>query len=566
YIPPARTFPTSRLVDSESSSSSPDQGPSKRARGRGQLTSKEPRLDAGDFEAQQERWHSKEEPDVDPPTLRFEPKHPPGPRIDTRVSWSPLSLFKLFFSGNVLHTIINNTNANAARRLAQGALYKWSPLSVDTFYIFLSIILFSGLVHVPSRADFWRTKWPYNFPFPKSTMSRDRFEAIFWSLHLSDINEDEENERKRGTPQFDRLFKIKPLYGEIVNACNSLFQPHQDISIDERMVASKARRGFRQYMKDKPTKFGYKLFVLVDSQTGYTFNFFIYQGKDQTSVKQRGQKQDGLSITSVMDLMKFELLGKGYHLYVDNFYTSPLLFNKLADNHTAACGTIRVNQEGFPQTTINDLQKKPERGDMRWIRKGNLLFVRWMDTKIVNVCSTFHKAYSGATVLRRVKGADGHWHRAAVDIPDACKDYNINTGGVDLSDALIQYYSVRGKTMRWYKTFFYHFIDITVVNSYILYKAVASVQNQTSMSQKQFREVLMREMVEHANAVVAEAAPRPSLTNTCMPVFRGRTGTQDRRKCVKDMKTPIYCSKCNVSLCLVPERNCFLDDQWHLSS
>ncbi|XP_061079005.1 piggyBac transposable element-derived protein 4-like [Conger conger] len=570
YVPPPRISPRRRLERSPSASSSSSSDGS----GGGQA-SKRPRLAAGDFEAQQERWHSKEEPDVEPPTLKFEPKHPPGPRIDTTVNWSPLSLFKLFFSSSVQHTIINNTNGNAARRLAQGARYKWSPLSVDKFYIFLSIILFSGLARTHSRADYWRREWPYNFSFPKSTMSRDRFEAIFWSLHLSDVTEDEENEKKRGTPQFDKLFKIKPLYGEIVNTCNSLFQPNKDISVDERMVASKARIGFRQYMKDKPTKCGYKLFVLADSKTGYTCNFFVYQGKDESKVKQRGPKEDGLSlsVTSVMDLMRFDLLGKGYHLYVDNFYTSPVLFNKLAQNHIAACGTIRANREGFPRTTTNDFPKNPERGDMRWIRKGNLLFVRWVDTKIVNVCSSFHKAYSGATTLRKLKGADGQWQRGVVHVPDACKDYNMHMGGVDLSDALINYYSVHGKTMRWYKTFFYHFIDIAVVNSYILHKAVASTRNQTPLSHKRFREVLMREMVEQAKAIVAEAAPRPSLTNTCMPVYRGKTGTQDRRKCVvcatkakqmpgskaKEMKTPIYCSKCNVSLCLVPERNCFLE-------
>uniref|UniRef100_A0A671VFS0 PiggyBac transposable element-derived protein domain-containing protein n=2 Tax=Sparus aurata TaxID=8175 RepID=A0A671VFS0_SPAAU len=582
FAPPPRSSSRRRFASSSPGSSSPEK-PTKRGRGRGcgpgrrGQASKRPKLAARDFEPQQGRWRTKEEPDVEPPTPQFEPKHQPGPRIDTNVKWSPLSLFKLFFSSSSLHSIINNTNANAVRRLAQGSKYKWFPLSVDSFYIFLSIILFFGLVHVHSRADFWRREWPYQFVFPKSSMSRDRFEAIFWSLHLSDVTEDEENERKRGTPQFDRLFKIKPLYGEIVNACNSLFQPYQNITVDERMVASKARIGFRQYMKDKPTKFGYKLFVLADSKTGYTSNFFVYQGKDKSKVKLRGQKDDGLSVTSVMDLMRFDLLGKGYHLYVDNFYSSPLLFNKLLKNHTAACGTIRTNREGFPRTTINDLPKKPERGDMRWIREGNLLFARWMDTKVVNLCSTFHKAYSGATVLRRVKRPDGNWHRAPVDVPDACRDYNINMGGVDLSDALIHYYSVHGKTMRWYKTFFYHFIDIAVVNSYILHKAVSSSHNQAPMSHKQFREDLMREMVEQAKALVAEATPRPSLTNTCMPVFRGSTGTQDRRKCVvcaakekvkakqmpgykiRDMKTPLYCSRCNVSLCLVPDRNCFLE-------
>ena len=128
---------------------------------------------------------------------------------------------------------------------------------------------------------------------------------------------------------------------------------------------SKAHIGFRQFMKDKPTKFSYKLFILADSQTGYTFNFFVYQGKDESKVKQRGQKEEGLSVTSVMDLMKFDLLGKGYHLYVDNLYTSPLLFKKFLKNHTAACGTIRTSREGFPRTTNNNLPKKPERGDVR---------------------------------------------------------------------------------------------------------------------------------------------------------------------------------------------------------
>lgn len=95
-----------------------------------------------------------------------------------------------------------------------------------------------------------------------------------------------------------------------------------------------------------------------------------------------------------MDLMRFELLGKGCHLYVDNVYTSPLLFNKFAQNHTAASGTIRINRERFPRSPTDDIPKKPERGEMRCIRKGNLLFVQRMDTEIVNVCSSLHKAYS----------------------------------------------------------------------------------------------------------------------------------------------------------------------------
>ncbi|CAJ1061383.1 piggyBac transposable element-derived protein 4-like [Xyrichtys novacula] len=133
YVPPRHQ----RKVSSSSSSepSSPDPGLSKRAcgRGRGGQASKRPRLASVDLEAQQERWRTKEEPDVEPPATVFQPKHPPGPRIDTTAQWSPLSLFRLFFSSSTINTIISNTNTNSACRLAQGAKYTWSQVTHSIF-------------------------------------------------------------------------------------------------------------------------------------------------------------------------------------------------------------------------------------------------------------------------------------------------------------------------------------------------------------------------------------------------------------------------------------------------
>lgn len=63
------------------------------------------------------------------------------------------------------------------------------------------------------------------------------------------------------------------------------------------------------------------------------------------------------------------------------------------------------------------------------------------------------------------------------------KDCNKFMGGVDLSDALIQYYSVRGKTMKRYKIFLYHFIDSSAVNSYIIFKMLAIARGEITTSQ-----------------------------------------------------------------------------------
>lgn len=104
-------------------------------------------------------------------------------------------------------------------------------------------------------------------------------------------------------------------------------------------------------MKDKPTKWGYKVFVLADAQTAYTFNFFVYQGKTESTTAH------GLTFSSVWDLLPFQTLGGGYTLYVDNYYTSPALFEELSKKNIRCCGTIRTNRVGYPKTEVNNLPK-----------------------------------------------------------------------------------------------------------------------------------------------------------------------------------------------------------------
>ena len=78
-----------------------------------------------------------------------------------------------------------------------------------------------------------------------------------------------------------------------------------------------------QYMKVKPNKWGFKLFVLADSSNGYNVDFSVYTGKNNFPTGQY------LSYVCVMSLIDRRYLGSGYHVYMDNFYTSPKLFKDL---------------------------------------------------------------------------------------------------------------------------------------------------------------------------------------------------------------------------------------------
>jgi hypothetical protein len=54
--------------------------------------------------------------------------------------------------------------------------------------------------------------------------------------------------------------------------------PDKELCLDEGMVLFKGRLAFEQYMPFKPTKWGLKVWVLTDAETGYILNFEIYCG------------------------------------------------------------------------------------------------------------------------------------------------------------------------------------------------------------------------------------------------------------------------------------------------
>ncbi|KAM3872246.1 piggyBac transposable element-derived protein 4-like [Diretmus argenteus] len=419
---------------------------------------------------------------------------------------------------------------------------------------FLGLLLYMSVMDLPKRVDFWRKDTIFYVPFPATVFSRDRFLAISSNLHISDPSDDAENDNKRGTADYDALQKVKPLLDSIRNRSMAIYHPKQHISVDERMVATKARLSIKQYMKAKPTKWGIKFFVLADVN-GYTIDYRLYTGKSKfTSGK-------GLSYDVVVSLINKDYLGSGYNIYCDNYYTSPLLFRHLSQQGFGVCGTYRQSRIGVPNTQENALNKRSPRGSIRWIREGDLLFVKWMDTREVSLCSNIHPGDTGDTVLRWQKTGDDERERIPIPRPTAVAEYNKYMGGVDTSDQMLGTNSVHRKTKRWNMTVFQHFVDIAATNSYIIHKELCIKKQKKHMTRQAFQEKLCAQLL---GAPMRGRCVRPP-THDHFPIPTATTSPGKSKKATKGRwechlckkKTPWKCEECNVGLCLQIDRNCF---------
>jgi len=177
----------------------------------------------------------------------------------------------------------------------------------------------------------------------------------------------------------------------------------------------------------------------------------VYTGKKEGSI------ETGLGARVVLDLCK-ELENKNHVVYMDNFFYSNILFEKLLVKKIYACGTARSNGKFLP-TLIRDNQL--QRGDYDWATSNRgLAFYKWKDRKPVHILSSFHSLSNKMFVNRKEKDGSS----TKVPCPLALKDYNSNVNFVDNFDRLKKDYQCDRKSHKWYIRLFFHFINCCVIN------------------------------------------------------------------------------------------------------
>ena len=122
-----------------------------------------------------------------------------------------------------------------------------------------------GIIKLPRLELYWSKQYNgIETPGIARVMPLVRFEQLFRCFHFSN----NVNQIPHGQPGHDKLFKIRSLLDVVVPRFQNEYSLHQECVIDEAMIPFKGRLAFKQYMKDKPTKWGIKVFVLADSHNG----------------------------------------------------------------------------------------------------------------------------------------------------------------------------------------------------------------------------------------------------------------------------------------------------------
>lgn len=368
--------------------------------------------------------------------LNLEEAHP------QLLSLSPYELFRKYIDDDMLQFMVDETI-----RYARQKNDLTFNLTLKEMEKFLGIILFTGYHHLPQEDMYWCRAEDCNTPLVYETMPRQRFRDIKKYLHLCNNDTIDLEDKLGKVRQFIEMFCKKLQQFGIFS---------ENLSIDEEMIPYTGKHSAKMYMRGKPIKFGFKLWVLASSD-GYPFNLKVYVGKEKMT---NNQEKLPLGTKVVLDLIPCIQTPKCHTIYVDNFFNSLTLLQTMRDKEFRITGTIRENRLQKCPLKESKEMKKENRGAMDKISTKEISVVKWNDNHVVCMASNFEnvEALNKAKRWCHIKKK-----KIEIDQPNMVANYNANMGGVDSLDRYLSQYRPKIRGRKWWWPFFTNTVNMAVV-------------------------------------------------------------------------------------------------------
>jgi len=518
------------------------------------------------------------------PTAKWRKQEPPVTNSDflgAKFSFDnsdhpPIWYFKQFFDENLVTWIADQSNLYCMQeKLAKNLNCKDLKATPTEVQSLLGIFLFMGIYPNPNYRSYWSGLAPNAQIQDALDGGMSRFESLKRFLHFNDNSERAQN-------CADKLYKVRPVIDSVLEKCKKL-EPEEYNSIDEQMIPTKSRSTIKQYMPKKPHKWGYKVFSRCGI-SGMLYDFEIYTGKKEGPLE---NSHLGITGDLVMRLCKSLPKHMNFKVFFDNFFTSIPLIRELRKDGILSLGTIRSNRMlGASKVLRSDKDlKKDQRGSSDWRTdvSSNVTVLKWYDNNIVHLASCFIGPHNGDTVRRWSQAEKKHLE---IECPLMVNEYNKFMGGVDLCDMLLSLYRIKLKSRRWYMPIFYYLLKVCVTNGWLLYRRYANLSGVSVKSQLtliNFQSQVAFDLINIGKLSVASGSkkgPGRPLTFTPPTKKRKTVGVpiplgesrydqvghfpiyseqQNRCRLCPNGRSRWKCSKCEMFLCLVKERNCFFN-------
>lgn len=386
-----------------------------------------------------------------------------------------------------------------------------------------------------------------------ATMSYGRFLFLMCSLRFDNLNTREDRRL------FDKLAPIREIFDVFNKNCKDNYNVGSYVTVDEKLESFRGRCSFRQYIPNKPAKYGIKIFSAVDSITYYTSHLEVYCGQQPPGPYNLCNKPE-----AIVKRITAHLQNAGRNITCDNWFTTHSLATDLLEKKTTLVGTIRKNKRVLPASFSISKHRSVKSTIFGYKKKMTILSYIPKKNKCVLLLSTMHR--------------DGNIIEGPKLLPEIIEFYNKTKGGVDTTDQLCGTYNVARNSRRWPLVVFFSLVNLASINARIIllltdnppimYKKRSLFIKHLAMAliQEQIDRRLKSNMSSHLKSICQKFVsknptnirPKEGDSSNEIPEYseplekKRKSDVKGRCQICKytaDRKTRTTCHKCNKYIC-----------------
>ncbi|MFM7529124.1 MAG: exonuclease domain-containing protein [Nodosilinea sp.] len=476
-----------------------------------------------------------------------------------------LKSWRTMFTPHILNRIVKYTNE-------YGSIYAkdWVDITQKDLEAFIAVLFISGIQKRKDKPTHWFSNdRMLENPIMKQVISGRKFFLILRYLHCCpSVYHD------TASSTYDPTYKIAELRDYLESRYQTLFEPGQELSLDETLIRAFGRMKFKVRIVTKAARYGIKVYVVTDARTAFVLKVIFYTGK--STYRPNPDAVEKKKTVQVVQQLVEAYRGTHRTVYVDRFYTSIDLIKELSEMDLYVTGTVMQNRipADIRIAKKSAENRAMERGDCV---KGKVTYkkqdgsmaevglVCWKDRQVVYCLSNDTNNEEMDQCRRRAEGG-------CIDLPrpKAIAKYNQFMGGVDLADMKRLHCSstIMGQNRWWLKLFFY-LLDVGTSNANILYNEALRIlhgNDRNSVNIVDYKIRLVEYLVgKDINELLEGKSKEENDEHKPIELPQGR-----RERCVVctmesggRTRTRFRCQVCGVALCVPGHgkhiNNCFAE-------